>query len=76
MSNNVINQQVYLNHKEKNYFLELPSAILFEFKNEARAREFNEGVWMLLCSQGFPDMRSSLVDMEASEIYTKQIAFD
>ena len=62
-----------MNHKEKNFSMEL--AILFEFKNEVR-REFNEGVWMLLCSQGFPDMRSSLVDMEASEIYTKQIAFD
>ena len=74
MSYNVINEQVYLNHKEKNYSVELPSALLIEFKNEEVARQFNEAVWMLLCSQTFPDMRSSLVNMEASEIYTKEIA--
>ena len=37
MSDNVISEQVYLNHK-KNYSLKLSSTILFEFKNEARAR--------------------------------------
>ena len=74
MSNNVINEQVYLNHKEKNYSMKLSSALLIEFKNEEIARQFNEAVWMLLCSQTFPEMRSSLVNMEASEIYTKEIA--
>ena len=66
-------EDLFTNHKEIDSTLKLHSAILFEFKSEERAREFNEAVWTLLCSTGIPDMRSSLVNMEASEIYTKPL---
>ena len=71
----MINEHIYLNHKEKNYSLKLPSALLFEFKNEKDAREFNDAVMDLVYLEwdGDVTMRSSLVSMEASEIYTKEL---
>ena len=62
-----------VNHKEKDFALVLPSALLFEFKTEKNAREFNDAVMTLLHSQEIADVRSSLVCMEASEIYTKPL---
>ena len=73
MTSNVFNEQVYLNHKEKNYSVKLPSALLIEFRSDEDAREFSKAIWTLLSSTGIPPMRSSLVHMEASEIYTKNI---
>lgn len=65
-------EDLFLNHKEKDFTCVLPSALLFEFKTEIDAREFNDAIWTLLAHQG-GDVRSSLVSMEASEIYTKPL---
>ena len=76
IANQLSNEHIYLNHEEKNYSLKLPSALLFEFKTEKDAREFNDAVMTLLHSQGgFASVRSSLVSMEASEIYTKELVW-
>ena len=66
-------EDLFINHKEKNYSLKLPSALLFEFKTEKDARGFNDAVMTLLHFQSFADVRSSLVSMEESEIYTKPL---
>ena len=66
--------EIFLNHKDRNFSFKLPSALLFEFKNEEDAREFNDAVMTLLHFQwGDVRVRSSLVNMEASEIYTQEI---
>ena len=65
-------EDLFLNHKEKDFTFVLPSALLFEFKTEKDAREFNDAVWTLIACRG-GEVRSSLVSMEASEIYTKQL---
>tara|TARA_Y100001933_G_scaffold104375_1_gene105040 strand:- start:124 stop:384 length:261 start_codon:yes stop_codon:yes gene_type:complete len=65
-------EDLFVNHKEQDFTLSLPSALLFEFKTEKDARRFNDAVWTLLFHRG-GDVRSSLVSMEASEIYTKPL---
>ena len=63
----------FVNHKEKDFTLVLPSALLFEFKTEKNARAFNDAVMTLLHFQEIANVRSSLVCMEASEIHTKPL---
>ena len=68
------NDYTFSNHKEKNFSLKLSSALLFEFETEQEARIFNDAVMTLLCLQyGTPSIRSSLLDMEASDLYTKEL---
>ena len=64
--------EIFVNHKDRDFSFKLPSALLFEFKNEEDARLFNDAVMTLLWFQwGDVRVRSSFVDMEASEIYTQ-----
>ena len=75
IANQLSNDYIFSNHKEHNFSIKLPSALLFEFKNEKDSRAFNDAVMTLLYFQwsGDVSVRSSLVNMEASEIYTKEL---
>jgi hypothetical protein len=66
--------EIFLNHKEKNYTFKLPTALLFEFETERDARAFNDAIMTLLWFQsGDAPVRSSLVNMKASEIYAQEL---